>query len=115
MLKFLDGPAVGKVLCCARAPLFLRVVVGEDGKIDALDQLDDKPLPSEKIHVYRMVNDEGTCHISYTDKQGRRRGRWERFSDYVLHEQQPNDVTVRQKAIWQSWALAERAKLLKTE
>ena len=35
MLKFLDGPAAGKSLACARAPLFLRVVVDADGNLGA--------------------------------------------------------------------------------
>lgn len=110
MLRFLDGPAAGVSLCCARAPLFLRVVQDTAGKWDSLDQLADTPAPGETIHVYRKVSSEGTVHIDYRDAQGRRRGRWEQIAGYRLHEVQPDDATLRETAAWRAWATAEQAR-----
>lgn len=48
MTRFTDGPAQGLVLMLRRAARFLRVV--HDGKkFDALDQLNDRPRPEERI------------------------------------------------------------------
>lgn len=58
MSKFLDGPAAGSALMLRRAPVFLRAVIDEStGKVDALDQMDDTPGPSERVHVYRRVGE----------------------------------------------------------
>ena len=109
MLKFLDGPAAGVLLGCARAPYFLRVV--RDGLTwDALDQLTDAPNPRESIHVYRKSEDHGTVHYDGRDKHGKRFGRWEQCADYRLHEHQPDDATIRNNALWAAWAQAEYAK-----
>lgn len=52
-VRFLDGPAAGQSLGLRRVPIFLRVVIDrETGKVDALDQLDDVPRPTEEVHVY---------------------------------------------------------------
>lgn len=54
-VRFLDGPAEGVSLGLRRAPMFLRVVVSPAGKVDALDQLGDVPMPREAVHVYQGV------------------------------------------------------------
>ena len=103
MLRFIDGPAAGRTLMCARAPVFLRVVESE-GKFDALDQLQDTPEPFERIHVYVKASDDGTIHLDYTDRNsGRRRGRWERCASYRHHTPQPDDATARATASWRTW------------
>lgn len=53
-VMFEDGPAkAAPVLLLERAPLYLRVVRGIDGKWDALDQLDDDPAMGETIFIYK--------------------------------------------------------------
>jgi hypothetical protein len=54
---FEDGPLGppdgGGGLGCKRAPRWLRGVRSAEGKVDALDQLDDEPAADEEIFVYR--------------------------------------------------------------
>lgn len=58
MIRLLDGPAAGSELSLRRAPYFLRVVIDRrSGKVDALDMLDDTPLPGEAVHVYQGQRD----------------------------------------------------------
>jgi hypothetical protein len=53
---FIDGPAAGTNLMLRRAPIYLRVTIdAAAGKVDALDQLDDRPEDQETVHVYRKV------------------------------------------------------------
>jgi hypothetical protein len=98
LVQFSDGPAEGKVLHLRRAPWLLRVVM-EGGSVDALDQLDDAPKPSESIHVYRRIRQFSNaiyctrgkgCHhvVAYS---------------YLLHELQPDDAAARDKQKWQAW------------
>lgn len=56
---FRDGPADEQIKHFARAPLFLRVVIDEDGSVDVLDLLDDEPKATEKIEVYLRSGVEG--------------------------------------------------------
>jgi len=64
MTSFRSGPAEGKILMLRRSPIFLRVVVNSDGKIDALDQPGDQPTATEQIHVYKLEGEVGSCHIN---------------------------------------------------
>lgn len=111
MTRFTDGPAAGKTLCLRRAPVFLRVVIdGED--IDALDQLDDKPEPNEKLYVYIRDGDAGSVHIDGRDpKTGKRFGRWMMTAKYKLYATQPDDATLRDFAKWSEWCHAEWKRL----
>lgn len=53
---FRDGPAKeASMLMFHRAPLYLRVVRGMDGKWDALDQLDDEPALGDTIFIYKQM------------------------------------------------------------
>jgi hypothetical protein len=53
---FRDGPAADWTLALRRVPVFLRVVIDRaTDQVDALDQLDDVPAPSEAVHVYQAV------------------------------------------------------------
>ncbi len=56
MVTFTNGPAKGSPLELRRAPLFLRVVIGPRGKVDALDQLDDTPNDNETVHIYKRTS-----------------------------------------------------------
>jgi|GEM_PF-2209605 hypothetical protein len=47
-----DGPCAGRY-SARRSPYFLRAVRDTtNGKVDLLDQLDDTPRPTERVHVY---------------------------------------------------------------
>lgn len=110
MSKFLNGPAAGQFLSLGRSPYFLRAVRVPGGKWDALDQLDDTPAPNEEIHVYRIASEPMTAHVDGRDpKTGKRFGRWMSIADYLLHDEQPDDRTARDKAAWQAWC-ADQAK-----
>ena len=53
---FRDGPAADRTLALRRVPIFLRVVIDRHGgRLDALDQLDDEPMPGEGVWVYQAV------------------------------------------------------------
>lgn len=111
MTRFTDGPAMGAALSLRRAPLFLRVVFGIDGQVDALDQLNDQPDPAETITVYRRKGKAGTIHIDYTDKKTRRRrGAWFAYADYKLSPVQPPDDVMRSTEAWRGWCLEQVAK-----
>jgi hypothetical protein len=112
MTSFHDGPANGKTLTLKRAPLFLRVTVGQDGKIDALDQLDDAPMPDEKILVYRRRGEAGSLHIDGRDKRGRRFGEWYAYGEYDLFAEQPADEILRNNQRWRNWCEVTRDQML---
>jgi hypothetical protein len=52
VIRIVDGPAAGKQLTLWRAPLYLRVVIAPNGRVDALDQLADEPRDYERVFVY---------------------------------------------------------------
>lgn len=103
MITFRDGPAAGTLLQLRRSPFVLRVVVADDGTIDALDQLDDEPEAGESIHVYRMVEDRGSYHLWGTDERGRRTRFSGRSALYALVEHPPDDETARETELWRAW------------
>lgn len=106
MTTFFDGPAAGRTLMLKRAPLFLRVV--QDGQDwDALDQVGDRPQPAEVIHVYRLMDLNGTVHLNL----GRGRGGWYPRAVYRLHERQPEEAVVRDTPNWQAWCQVEAARI----
>lgn len=109
MIRFTNGPAAGTTLMLRRAPQFLRVVRGPDGKIDALDQLDDRPALDETITVYRLLEGGGMIHLNMRDKKGKHCGGFYAMATYELVEPQPADADVRSTAAWRGWA-ESRAK-----
>jgi hypothetical protein len=118
MLKFLDGPAVGQTLMCARAPLFLRVT--KKGDVwDALDQIGEEPAKDEEVLVYIQVGGKpGSVHYSGVGKDGKKFGRTEQVADYKAYDPSilgtgPDDVTVRDTKAWQAWATEKREWLAK--
>jgi hypothetical protein len=110
MTTFSDGPAKGKRLMLRRTPIFLRVVVGPDGAVDALDQLDDEPRPDERLYAYRFVRDGGSVHINSRDASGRRNGGFYRIAEYAPVEPQPADDQMRAWAAWVAWTEARYAQ-----
>lgn len=106
MIRFLDGPAAGQVLQLRRAPRFLRVVQTSKGW-DALDQLDDAPEPGELVHVYALIGRTGSVHLDGRNaKTGKRWSGTYITGDYRHFDQQPDDATARNNALWQHWAHA---------
>lgn len=115
MTTFTNGPAKGIVLTLARAPFFLRVVVGSGmcGEWDALDKLDDKPEIDEIIYVYRKIEDHGSVHIDYQDNRGKRRGMNVCSATYELYQTQPSESVMRNTSTWRKWAAAEKTNFEK--
>lgn len=113
MSNFLDGPAAGATLSLGRSPYFLRVVRAAGGKWDALDQLEDTPAANEEIHVYRIASEPIIAHVDGRNPTtGKRYERWMSIADYVIHREQPDDQTARDKTAWPAWC-AEQGKKLK--
>ncbi len=98
MISFVNGPAAEKSLMLKRAPIFLRVaIVGDD--VDALDQLDDKPKPTETLYVYRRLTEKPSpFHIRAAKFSG-----WFLSADYALFEIQPDAETLRDSDRWREW------------
>ncbi len=111
MSRFHQGPADGQMLMLKRAPRFIRVVVGPNNKIDALDQLADTPADSETIHVYEIQTEPISAFIDGTGKDGRRFGRAVQIADYAHFPQQPEDHEVRATDAWQAWVQATANRL----
>jgi hypothetical protein len=109
MIHFVDGPAEGTRLNLARAPYFLRVVIQPLGAVDALDQLDDEPLPGESIHVYRMVGEPSFVIACSRGKNGGCRRMT--IAEYRLHECQPEHAVARDREQWSRWAEEEYARV----
>jgi hypothetical protein len=107
MSKFHQGPADGHSLMLARAPRFLRVVVGPNNKIDALDQLGDSPEENEEIHVYEIQTEPIRVHIN----RGRGKSGWYQIADYAHFPEQPADHEVRTHGAWEAWVQATAARL----
>lgn len=111
MICFRLGPADGKALELRRAPWFLRVVIDQDGTVDALDQPDDEPKPTEAIHVYVREGEAGrgiACS----------RGRGCRpfvIAEYIYWPQQPADDEARDNVRWRAWAERAAAELAKPQ
>ena len=112
MIRSLDGPAAETTLQLARTPILLRVVVGRlNGKVDALDQLDDQAEADEAIYVYRLVGEPMRGFVDGT-RGGRRCGRPFVSATYRLHEPQPDEGLLRDNALWREWCEAVRYEVL---
>lgn len=111
MITFKQGPADGKSLNLQRVPIYLRVVVDDAGAIDALDQIDDSPRPSETVYAYKLLEHRGTAHIDGRDpKTGKRYGKWIQIASYQLCEDQPTPEESRDTTAWQSWVMTQAGK-----
>lgn len=105
MIRFLDGPAAGQVLQVRRAPIYLRVAI-EAGEVDALDQAEDTPKPTEMLYAYRLKGKAGWVHMLVRGENRDRGGYWA-TGEYEFIDPQPGDATMRNKADWQAWATAQ--------
>jgi hypothetical protein len=101
---------MGKTLLLKRTPLFLRVVIGADGSVDALDQPDDEPRPDERLYAYRFSADKGGAFVDGRDDRGRRIGGAYRITEYSPVEPQPGDDEMRTRARWVAWCEATHAR-----
>lgn len=113
MISILDGPAKGERLLLRRAPFFLRVTIrgkGKSQRVDALDQISDRPQAGEQVHVYRRQGKACKIHIY----GGYARG-WFAVAEYRQHDSQPDDATTRDNRNWQAWAREEFETLHKRE
>jgi len=108
VFRFLDGPAAEARLNLRRAPLFLRVVIDADGKVDALDQLTDEPTETEAIHVYRLV--AGSVSRGFACSRGRGCSQFV-SADYRLHQTQPIDLQARDSVLWREFCEGESAAI----
>lgn len=107
MISFRLGPAGGKSLDLRRAPVLLRVVIDQDGTVDALDQPDDEPKSTETIHVYVR-----TGEASHGFACSRGRGcQPVVIAEYVHLLSQPADDVARDNVSWQAWAERTAAEL----
>jgi hypothetical protein len=100
--QFLDGPAADQSLMLRRAPFFLRVVQSRNGTWDALDQIDDEPKATEKLFVYVRVGGFTEMHLCARGG-GKSAAGWYQLANYRLHEEQPDDATMRSRERWQAW------------
>lgn len=112
MTRFLDGPAKGQTLMLKRSPILLRVT-WDGKKWDALDMIEDTPHPGEKLFAYYITKKEGACHVSTSDKNGRRGGGFYSCAEYtaVPLRDQPPDAVLRDNDGWRAWCI-EHAKTL---
>lgn len=114
MTKFEDGPAAGETLKLRRSPLFLRVVTDprHDNRIDALDQIDDKPEEFENLTAYVRVGKVGGIFMDFGGKDKHKSGRYA-YATYVVipDDDQPEDHVMRDNFKWQAWCKAMMHKL----
>jgi hypothetical protein len=96
MTHFEDGPAKDKTLMLKRSPLYLRVVE-VNGAWDALDQLDDRPRPEEKLYAYERVGKVGMVHINTGRKN---HGGLFPMATYRFISDQPDDADMRDSERW---------------
>lgn len=111
MTRFDDGPAAGKILRLQRAPIFLRVVIEGDlfsGEVDALDQPEDTPKPTEKIIVYVRRGAAGRCHLLCSP---RKNSGFFSLANYRHYPTQPPEDAARDPEKWSEWARAQEAQL----
>lgn len=110
-VRLLDGPAAGVSLGLRRVPIFLRVVMDRrTGRVDALDQLADEPLPGEAVHVYQGV--PGTMTALRADIIVCVRGadgmqRAATGSGDYRHRPDVDGESVRSTTAWRAWCLAQ--------
>lgn len=98
MTTFEDGPAKGQTLMLQRAPIFLRVVKGDDGW-DALDQLHDSTRKGETLYAYVLTAKPGRYHLYF----GGSRGGWYVIATYKVVFPQPVDSIMRDTVAWRDW------------
>lgn len=101
MTKFLDGPAAGKTLMLKCAPMLLRVTEA-GGNFDALDRHTDEPRFDEVLTLYRLKEQQGSCHVRYGGNKKHISGFYP-MATYELHPEQPADAIMRDPKLWAEW------------
>ncbi len=110
MVEFVDGPAKGTKLMLHRAPLYLRAVSPPGDGWDALDQLDDEPLPREAVTVYKRRDDlqqPTRFHIRTSGGRGTTPSGCYMSAKYSVVDPQPMENETRTTAAWQRWVTAQ--------
>lgn len=102
MTRFLDGPAAGRTMVLARAPLLLRVVNKGD-YWDALDQLVDELAPGETATAYARCGRPTCGFVDGRGADGRRWGRRFVAAEYRVVGDQPAQEVMADNARWQAW------------
>jgi hypothetical protein len=106
MTRFSDGPAKDQVLMLRRAARFIRVTE-ENGKWDALDQLEDKPRPTEKLYAYEAIREKvGYALIDCRGKNKSASGRYA-IAEYRIVNPQPTDEQMRSNDAWAAWCCSK--------
>lgn len=107
MITLADGPLAGRHrLALHRLPIYLRFVVDHEGKVDALNELEDKAATNETIHAYIKVSDDGSVHINSRDrKTGKHNGGFFRIATYKYVAEMTDDATMRSNNLWQAWCV----------
>lgn len=108
MVKFIDGPAGGRILQLSYpVPIMLRVVHGPQGW-DALDKKGDEPRVGERCYAYRMVGPKcGWCHVR---RSGGRGGRYA-VCEYSYLTPQPPIGAMDTRDSWEAWITAKWEQL----
>ncbi len=107
MTRFLDGPAQGQTTMLKRAPLYLRVVIDPEGKVDALDQPEDTPHAAERLYAYKHNGEVSSVHLNCRGKRG---SGFYTVADYSLIADQPSDETMRDTSLWHAWVVQHNAR-----
>jgi hypothetical protein len=97
MLTLIDGPCQGTYLV-RRAPVFLRAVLGQSGKTDVLDLVEDTPGDTEKVFIYKLDGPSGTVHVHGKGFSG-----WYALGSYRFLPEVDGGA-LRDNAAWQKWA-----------
>lgn len=100
MVKIIDGPAAGARMLLKRAPKYLRIVIDQENKVDALDQKDDEPSANERVYAYIMI--EGTYFSGFVCGSTIASGFFV-SAEYSICKEQPDDSTLRNLSKWEKW------------
>ena len=103
MISFINGPAHGRCLMLSRTPRLLRVVIGPNDKLDALDQLEDVADASERIYVYRLTKYGGTLCIDGEKFRSISHMATYTFMEPPFLEAQPEESQIRDNDAWHKW------------
>lgn len=98
---FANGPASKSTLALRYAPRFLRVVVSEAGRWDALDRPSDNPRSYETVMVYQRID---LCRMHVNARCGN--GGWKDVAMYSFRTEQPPAEIQRSAGRWMEWVTA---------
>jgi hypothetical protein len=95
------GTAGTRALSFARNPAYLRVVVDQDGSVDALDQIEDTPKPTEKIYVYRQGEQIFVCGRGTAPTQN------PTFFYFPVPLDAQTLESFRDNEVWRAWCMSQ--------